>query len=99
MKKLIIVLITLIAGYTSFSQAGKKAVDKIIYTCPMHPEIASGKPGKCPKCGMILVKKKTKSKKTYTCPMHPEVISGNPGKCPKCGMALVEKKPVTKVKM
>lgn len=21
------------------------------YTCPMHPEIVSGKPGKCPKCG------------------------------------------------
>lgn len=21
------------------------------YTCPMHPEIVSDKPGKCPKCG------------------------------------------------
>lgn len=29
-----------------------------IYTCPMHPEVQSPKPGKCPKCGMILVKKK-----------------------------------------
>lgn len=28
------------------------------YTCPMHPEIKSDKPGKCPKCGgMDLVKK------------------------------------------
>ena len=25
------------------------------YTCPMHPEIKSGKPGKCPQCGMELV--------------------------------------------
>ena len=25
------------------------------YTCPMHPEIISDKPGKCPKCGMTLV--------------------------------------------
>ena len=25
------------------------------YTCPMHPEIVSDKPGKCPKCGMNLV--------------------------------------------
>lgn len=27
------------------------------YTCTMHPEILSSKPGKCPKCGMDLVKK------------------------------------------
>jgi hypothetical protein len=27
------------------------------YTCPMHPEISSPKPGKCPKCGMNLVPK------------------------------------------
>jgi len=26
-----------------------------IYTCPMHPEVKSKKPGKCPKCGMNLV--------------------------------------------
>jgi Cu+-exporting ATPase len=25
------------------------------YTCPMHPEIRSRKPGNCPKCGMALV--------------------------------------------
>lgn len=25
------------------------------YTCPMHPEVASDKPGKCPKCGMDLI--------------------------------------------
>lgn len=24
------------------------------YTCPMHPEVKSDKPGKCPKCGMNL---------------------------------------------
>jgi hypothetical protein len=32
------------------------------YTCPMHPEIAQDKPGKCPKCGMNLVKEAGKSK-------------------------------------
>lgn len=26
------------------------------YTCSMHPEVRSNKPGKCPKCGMDLVK-------------------------------------------
>jgi FtsP/CotA-like multicopper oxidase with cupredoxin domain len=29
----------------------------MIYTCPMHPEVKSNDPGKCPKCGMTLVKK------------------------------------------
>src|SRR3989344_8571073 len=28
-----------------------------MYTCPMHPEIVSDKPGRCPKCGMALVLK------------------------------------------
>jgi uncharacterized protein involved in copper resistance len=28
-----------------------------IYTCSMHPEVTSTKPGTCPKCGMTLVKK------------------------------------------
>lgn len=28
-----------------------------VYTCPMHPEVTSDKPGECPKCGMDLVLK------------------------------------------
>jgi len=28
-----------------------------VYTCPMHPEVISDKPGKCPKCGMKLILK------------------------------------------
>ena len=27
------------------------------YVCPMHPDVTSTKPGKCPKCGMTLVRK------------------------------------------
>jgi len=27
------------------------------YVCPMHPEVTSDKPSKCPKCGMKLVEK------------------------------------------
>ncbi len=36
----------------------KKAEMKEVYTCPMHPEVKSDKPGKCSKCGMNLEKKK-----------------------------------------
>ena len=34
-----------------------RASEQVVYTCPMHPEVKSGKPGNCPKCGMTLVKK------------------------------------------
>lgn len=30
----------------------------VTYVCPMHPNVISDKPGKCPDCGMDLVKKK-----------------------------------------
>jgi hypothetical protein len=35
---------------------------KVQYTCTMHPEVLSDKPGKCPKCGMTLVKKQPAKK-------------------------------------
>jgi Cu+-exporting ATPase len=27
---------------------------RILYTCPMHPEVQQDHPGECPKCGMTL---------------------------------------------
>ena len=30
------------------------AAGKVIYTCPMHPEVQQDRPGDCPKCGMAL---------------------------------------------
>jgi FtsP/CotA-like multicopper oxidase with cupredoxin domain len=27
----------------------------VVYTCPMHPEVTSAEPGRCPKCGMKLM--------------------------------------------
>lgn len=34
------------------------AKDSVFYTCSMHPEVKMDKPGKCPKCGMVLIEKK-----------------------------------------
>ncbi|MCL5438895.1 MAG: cadmium-translocating P-type ATPase [Patescibacteria group bacterium] len=35
--------------------------NSVIYICPMHSEVRSGRPGKCPKCGMTLIEKDEQS--------------------------------------
>jgi multidrug efflux pump subunit AcrA (membrane-fusion protein) len=37
---------------------GAGSVGQVSYTCVMHPEVHSNRPGKCPKCGMDLVPEK-----------------------------------------
>jgi P-type Cu2+ transporter len=39
---------------------------KKAYTCPMHPEVTSDGPGKCPKCGMDLVANVTEEEHAKT---------------------------------
>ncbi len=43
-------------GAQSFSEK------KIIYTCPMHPEVKQSTPGRCPGCSMELIQEKRKKK-------------------------------------
>lgn len=104
MKRLIILILLVISSTAIFAQSVSKskykkehlAIAKAKYTCTMHPEITSTKPGKCAKCGMKLVKAKPV---TYTCPMHPQVVSNDQGKCSKCGMTLEAKKDDNNSKM
>ncbi|MFA5794306.1 MAG: heavy metal-binding domain-containing protein [Candidatus Brocadiia bacterium] len=70
--------------------AAKTPDERIWYVCPMNCSTAD-KPGKCPKCGMNLVKKEPAEKAIYACPMGCVAPVDKPGKCPKCGMNLVKK--------
>ncbi|MBO9199609.1 MULTISPECIES: heavy metal-binding domain-containing protein [Niastella] len=91
MKKILLLAMACLTMFVAFSQDKKSNMPKSksdtgvvkTYTCPMHPNVLSNKPGKCPQCGMALIEKIM-----YVCPMHPEVVSDKPGKCPKCGMQL-----------
>ena len=46
-------------GVAAADTAKKAKTAKVVYTCPMHSDVLSDKPGKCskPGCGMTLVKK------------------------------------------
>ena len=59
MKKIVLIIIFLSIGTFANAQT-KKEAQQTFYTCVMHPEIHSPKPGKCPKCGMALIKEKAK---------------------------------------
>jgi hypothetical protein len=51
------------AAPVSVAEAAKAAGEAeatAIYACPMHPEVTSETPGKCPKCGMTLIKRDKK---------------------------------------
>jgi hypothetical protein len=37
------------------TMASDSTMASVKYTCPMHPEVISDTPGKCPKCGMTMV--------------------------------------------
>jgi CopA family copper-resistance protein len=77
MKAIYLILLQVVFVATAFAQA-----TKVIYTCPMHPEVKMDKPGNCPKCGMTLERKTIK-----VAPPKKQVIRQEP----KTNKPLIEK--------
>ena len=99
--KMLMMAVLTILSFTPFAQdttglktnSYKEKTGKVIYSCPMHADVTSDKPGKCSKCGINLIEKEIKAS-VYACPMKCEgdKTYDKPGKCPVCGMNLKEKK-------
>jgi len=68
-KKIVVSILIIIFCFNAQAQdmkgmdANKKdsRQQQVSYTCTMHPEIHAAQPGNCPKCGMKLIKEKTKA--------------------------------------
>ena len=70
MKPFLLIVASLLALTVASAQGHQQAKQqrdkvatpaKATYTCIMHPEVSSDKPGKCPKCGMTLVLREAKT--------------------------------------
>ena len=67
---LVVGFLTLGVAHESLGQSAQKKEEETgqskearsVYSCPMHPEVTSDKPGKCSKCGMSLVLREEKDK-------------------------------------
>ncbi|MBI1767158.1 MAG: hypothetical protein HYR67_02145 [Bacteroidetes bacterium] len=77
MKTYLLSLIMLMVAHSLYSQNDSTktlTMDSLNYSCSMHPEIQSASPGKCSKCGMDLVWKKSSTTEhkmdMMMCPMH-----------------------------
>lgn len=55
LRTLVILISSLLITPVLFARGSFAYQESSVYSCSMHPEVQSSKPGKCPKCGMKLV--------------------------------------------
>lgn len=68
MKRIILIAVIAITASFVFSSCSSSSAhndvsatttdSSMVYSCTMHQEVLGDHPGKCPKCGMTLVKQK-----------------------------------------
>jgi len=106
MKVFSFILLFLIFGCSKNAEEVKDqhsdhAKEKVYYTCAMHPQIKSDKPGRCPICKMILTKieiseaesevSEHKMPEVWLCKDFPDVTSEHFMKCPIDGSPMIKK--------
>ncbi|MBI2901307.1 MAG: efflux RND transporter periplasmic adaptor subunit [Planctomycetes bacterium] len=78
-------------GGLRVGQENKAEPGRTYYVCTMHKELIWDQPGKCAKCGGMVLEKldvPAGQKLVFACPDHPAVVSEKPGTCPKDGKDL-----------
>lgn len=91
LKNISLVLLFSLAACKNQSQqtSAQVEVQKIRYTCPMHPQVLEDHPGTCPICGMTLIKKTVQASAgagidlhTVLMPVNSSVVSSVPAVTP-----------------
>ena len=70
-----------------------------VYVCPMHPDVTSDKPGKCPKCGMTMVARKPAEDKDDGMGMDHEMSMPRPQMMATSKLAIIVKEPLAPGKL
>jgi hypothetical protein len=89
MKKLIVLIVAIVASVTVFAQTKAGKIDNtkhpILYACPAHSTVVTNELGKCPFCAMDLnlspkEQIKTQVAKSYSCPLYANITSDKAGR-------------------